>query len=71
MVFILPVFIYLGKNSGSDIMGDWRRLNVAVTRAKSRLWMVDNIDTLKNYAPFEKLIAYLASKDLVFQLIDI
>ena len=52
-------------------MGDWRRLNVAVTRAKSRLWMVGNIDTLKNYAPFEKLIAYLASKDLVFQLIDI
>jgi DNA replication ATP-dependent helicase Dna2 len=59
------------KNAGSDIMSDWRRLNVAVTRAKARLWMIGNVDTLKNYAPFKKLLDYLASKDLIFQLTDI
>ena len=59
------------KNAGSDIMSNWRRINVAVTRAKARLWMIGNVDTLKNYAPFEKLLDYLASKDLIFQLTDI
>jgi DNA replication ATP-dependent helicase Dna2 len=58
------------KNANSDIMSDWRRLNVAVTRAKARLWMIGNVDTLKNYAPFKKLLDYLASKDLIFQLTD-
>ena len=53
------------KSSGSDIMSDWRRLNVAVTRAKSRLWMIGNIEILKNYAPFEKLLDYLAKKELI------
>ena len=57
--------------SGSDgIMNDWRRLNVAVTRAKARLWMIGNVDILKNYAPFKKLLDYLASKGLIFQLLD-
>ena len=54
----------------SDIMSDWRRLNVAVTRAKARLWMIGNIEILKNYAPFEKLLDYLAKKDLIFRLLD-
>ncbi len=51
-----------------DIMSDWRRLNVAVTRAKCRLWMVGNTDVLKTYAPFAKLIDYLRSNDLIFKL---
>ena len=51
-------------------MSDWRRLNVAVTRAKARLWMIGNIEVLKNYAPFEKLLDYLAKKELIFHLID-
>ena len=58
--------------SGSDgIMNDWRRLNVAVTRAKARLWMIGNVDILKNYAPFKKLLDYLASKELIFQDSDL
>jgi len=52
----------------NSIMSDWRRLNVAVTRAKARLWMVGNIEALKTFEPFAKLIDYLEQNDLVFHL---
>ena len=56
------------KNHEDDIMSDWRRLNVAVTRAKARLWIIGNIEALKTYAPFAKLIEFMSSKELIFQL---
>jgi DNA replication ATP-dependent helicase Dna2 len=51
-------------------MSDWRRLNVAVTRAKAKLWIVGNVEALKTYEPFNKMIEYLDSHDLIFDLAD-
>ena len=53
------------KKTDETIMNDWRRLNVAVTRPKSRLWIVGNIEALETYEPFRKLIEYLKQKDYV------
>jgi len=37
------------------ILEDLRRLNVAITRAKKKLILIGNRETLKNFAPFERL----------------
>ena len=57
-----------GKISEDNILNDWRRLNVAVTRAKARLWLVGNVQALKSYEPFKKLIEYLEEKKCVFPI---
>lgn len=56
------------SKESDDIMSDWRRLNVAVTRAKARLWMIGNSTALRTYEPFAKLLDYLSSKELIFSL---
>ena len=53
------------KNIDETIMNDWRRLNLAVTRPKSRLWIVGNVEALETYEPSRKLIEYLKQKDYV------
>lgn len=53
------------KKNDETIMNDWRRLNVAVTRPKSRLWIVGNVEALETYEPFRKLIEYLKQKAYV------
>ena len=52
-------------DDAEDILSDWRRLNVAVTRAKARLWVVGNAKILKTYAPFAKLLDYMSNLDLI------
>ena len=51
-----------------NILNDWRRLNVAVTRAKAILWIVGNVQALKSYEPFQKLSDYLEEKECIVQL---
>ncbi|XP_063047000.1 DNA replication ATP-dependent helicase/nuclease DNA2 [Engraulis encrasicolus] len=51
-----------------ELLKDWRRLNVAITRAKHKLIMVGSISTLRRYAPLEKLLSHLESQSMVFQL---
>ena len=55
-------------NAAEDILNDWRRLNVAVTRAKARLWLVGNVPALNSYGPFAKMLEYLSFKELIFKL---
>ena len=52
-----------------DILSDWRRLNVAVTRAKAKLWVIGNAKALKTYAPFGKMLDYLSHRDLIVKLL--
>ena len=55
----------MGSN---DIMCDKRRLNVALTRAKSKLVIIGNGTALHSYEPFKNLLSYLVSNDDIFQI---
>ncbi|XP_068443578.1 DNA replication ATP-dependent helicase/nuclease DNA2 isoform X2 [Clinocottus analis] len=51
-----------------ELLKDWRRLNVAITRAKHKLLMVGSITTLRRYAPVEKLLNHLQQENMIIQL---
>lgn len=45
-----------------SILNDFRRLNVAITRAKSKLILVGNFSVLKKFKTCEKILNYLEEK---------
>lgn len=51
-----------------ELLQDWRRLNVAITRAKHKLLMLGSAPTLRRYAPLEKLLCHLQQENMIFQL---
>ncbi|XP_041642860.1 DNA replication ATP-dependent helicase/nuclease DNA2 [Cheilinus undulatus] len=51
-----------------ELLKDWRRLNVAITRAKHKLLMVGSAATLRRYAPVEKLLNHLQQENMIIQL---
>ncbi|XP_061132946.1 DNA replication ATP-dependent helicase/nuclease DNA2 [Syngnathus typhle] len=51
-----------------ELLKDWRRLNVAITRAKHKLLMVGSASTLRRYSPIEKLLRHLEQENMVIQL---
>lgn len=48
-----------------ELLKDWRRLNVAITRAKHKLVMVGSATTLRRYAPVEKLLNHLQQENMI------
>uniref|UniRef100_A0A8C8M6F2 DNA replication ATP-dependent helicase/nuclease n=1 Tax=Oncorhynchus tshawytscha TaxID=74940 RepID=A0A8C8M6F2_ONCTS len=48
-----------------ELLKDWRRLNVAITRAKHKLLMVGSAPTLRRYAPLEKLLNHLTQESMI------
>ncbi|KAM7014960.1 DNA replication ATP-dependent helicase/nuclease DNA2 [Tautogolabrus adspersus] len=48
-----------------ELLKDWRRLNVAITRAKHKLLMVGSATTLRRYAPVEKLLNHLQQENMI------
>uniref|UniRef100_A0A671YL51 DNA replication ATP-dependent helicase/nuclease n=1 Tax=Sparus aurata TaxID=8175 RepID=A0A671YL51_SPAAU len=48
-----------------ELLKDWRRLNVAITRAKHKLLMVGSVTTLRRYAPVEKLLNHLQRENMI------
>ncbi|XP_075072554.1 DNA replication ATP-dependent helicase/nuclease DNA2 [Mixophyes fleayi] len=48
-----------------DLLKDWRRLNVALTRAKHKLIMLGCVPTLSRFDSLEKLICHLRSENLI------
>lgn len=63
------VIISLVRNNGTgnvgDLLRDWRRINVALTRAKSKLIMFGSVTTLKSTALYCTLLDYLEEKGWV------
>ncbi|XP_061089148.1 DNA replication ATP-dependent helicase/nuclease DNA2 isoform X1 [Conger conger] len=51
-----------------ELLKDWRRLNVAITRAKHKLLMLGSIPTVQRYAPLEMLLAHLEREQMIYQL---
>lgn len=45
-----------GRNGGIGFMDDWRRLNVAITRAKYAMWIVGHAGVLKQSSDWRELI---------------
>ncbi|XP_055363244.1 DNA replication ATP-dependent helicase/nuclease DNA2 isoform X2 [Betta splendens] len=56
------------EGSLGELLKDWRRLNVAITRAKHKLLMVGSASTLRRYAPVEKLLNHLQQENMIIQL---
>lgn len=48
-----------------ELLKDWRRLNVAITRAKHKLLMVGSATTLRRYVPVEKLLNHLQQENMI------
>lgn len=48
-----------------SLLKDWRRLNVAITRAKHKLLMVGCVPSLCCYPPLEKLLCHLQSQKMI------
>lgn len=44
------------RKNHMEILEDQRRLTVAITRAKHKLIMIGDLNTLESYRPFKKLI---------------
>ncbi|CAI9547736.1 unnamed protein product [Staurois parvus] len=51
-----------------DLLKDWRRLNVALTRAKHKLILLGCVPTLSRFDSLQQLISYLKSDNLILNL---
>ncbi|XP_078421971.1 DNA replication ATP-dependent helicase/nuclease DNA2 isoform X2 [Cetorhinus maximus] len=51
-----------------ELLKDWRRLNVALTRPKHKLVMMGCMPTLCQYAPFKKLLDHLKTEEMIIDL---
>uniref|UniRef100_A0A8C8Z988 DNA replication ATP-dependent helicase/nuclease DNA2 n=1 Tax=Prolemur simus TaxID=1328070 RepID=A0A8C8Z988_PROSS len=63
---ILVSFVRSNKDGTlGELLKDWRRLNVAITRAKHKLILLGCVPSLNCYPPLEKLFYHLNSEKLI------
>ena len=55
-----PLFLQIGR-----LLTDWRRLNVAFTRAKHKMVLVGSMDTLQDHPVFQDLCSLLRQRGWV------
>lgn len=66
---VLVSFVRNNKDGTlGELLKDWRRLNVAITRAKHKLILLGGLSSLSRYPPLEKLLRYLQLEKLVIDL---
>ena len=66
------VFVYPDRISGNDtyLMKNWRRLNVAYTRAKKKLLIVGSRQSMREVEQLGKLLDILEEKKWVYEFSD-
>ncbi|XP_053744507.1 DNA replication ATP-dependent helicase/nuclease DNA2 isoform X1 [Panthera pardus] len=63
---ILVTFVRSNKDGPlGELLRDWRRLNVAITRAKHKLILLGCVPSLNRYPPLGKLLHHLNSEKLI------
>uniref|UniRef100_A0A8C4W8Y6 DNA replication ATP-dependent helicase/nuclease n=1 Tax=Gopherus evgoodei TaxID=1825980 RepID=A0A8C4W8Y6_9SAUR len=64
---IIIVSFVRNNNDGNlgTLLMDWRRLNVAITRAKHKLIMLGCVPSLCRYPPLEKLLCHLNAEGMI------
>ncbi|KAM6184831.1 DNA replication ATP-dependent helicase/nuclease DNA2 [Rhynchocyon petersi] len=63
---ILVSFVRSNKDGNlGELLKDWRRLNVAITRAKHKLVLLGCVPSLNHYPPLERLLCHLSSEKLI------
>ncbi|KAI5154787.1 Dna Replication Atp-Dependent Helicase/Nuclease Dna2 [Manis pentadactyla] len=63
---ILVSFVRSNKDGTlGELLKDWRRLNVAITRAKHKLILLGCVPSLNRYPPLAKLLNHLNSEKLI------
>nr|XP_009008079.1 DNA replication ATP-dependent helicase/nuclease DNA2 isoform X2 [Callithrix jacchus] len=63
---VLVSFVRSNKDGTvGELLKDWRRLNVAITRAKHKLILLGCVPSLNCYPPLEKLLDHLNSEKLI------
>ncbi|XP_036779871.2 DNA replication ATP-dependent helicase/nuclease DNA2 isoform X3 [Manis pentadactyla] len=66
---ILVSFVRSNKDGTlGELLKDWRRLNVAITRAKHKLILLGCVPSLNRYPPLAKLLNHLNSEKLIIDL---
>ncbi|XP_045293565.1 DNA replication ATP-dependent helicase/nuclease DNA2 isoform X1 [Leopardus geoffroyi] len=66
---ILVTFVRSNKDGPlGELLRDWRRLNVAITRAKHKLILLGCVPSLNRYPPLGKLLHHLNSEKLIMDL---
>ncbi|XP_059518524.1 DNA replication ATP-dependent helicase/nuclease DNA2 [Myotis daubentonii] len=66
---ILVSFVRSNKDGTlGELLKDWRRLNVAITRAKRKLILLGCASSLSRYPPLGKLLRHLNSEKLISDL---
>ncbi|KAK1333724.1 hypothetical protein QTO34_006111 [Cnephaeus nilssonii] len=63
---VLVSFVRSNKDGTlGELLKDWRRLNVAITRAKHKLILLGCVSSLNRYPPLGKLLCHLNSEKLI------
>lgn len=67
-VILLSLVRSNGECNAGNLLRDWRRLNVAITRAKKKLVLVGSQTTLRTIPHFRDLLTLLAQKQWLLPL---
>lgn len=67
-VILLSLVRSNGECNAGNLLRDWRRLNVAITRAKKKLVLVGSQTTLRTIPHFLDLLALMAQRQWLLPL---
>ncbi|XP_041123508.1 DNA replication ATP-dependent helicase/nuclease DNA2 [Polyodon spathula] len=62
---IIVSFVRSSDGNLGELLKDWRRLNVAITRAKHKLIMLGCVPVLLRYTPLERLLRHMENEHMI------